>query len=68
MSRALDLLRDIILNTWLRGERKNLGPGQIILELPEEKREILKELTSDEVGSIRPDSLLVSPSTKTEKG
>lgn len=57
MSQSLDLLREIIINTYLRDGRKHLGPGQIILKLPEEKREILKGLTSEELQNIRPDSL-----------
>lgn len=56
MSKALDLLEDILVNICLydSGRYKKMGPGQVILSLPTEKREILAELTSEELSNIRP--------------
>lgn len=52
MSEASDKLDEIIASVW---SDTKLGPGQIILRLPQTTRDILKELKSDDLVAIRPD-------------
>lgn len=55
MSKALDCLVDVIFSVWMRDGCKHLGPGQVVLRLSSDKREILKDLKSDDLANIRPD-------------
>lgn len=49
-----DLLFDLSLSIWCLPATR-VGPGQIVMGLPDEKREILKQLKSDDLKNIRPD-------------
>jgi hypothetical protein len=49
----LDLLENLISNSWFRDGMKHLGPGQVIMRLPEEQRNILKELKSSDLENMR---------------
>ncbi len=60
MTQAVRLLDSILLNTWLRDGRKNLGPGQVILNLSNNNRNILKNLRSEDLKNIRLDSIFGS--------
>ncbi len=55
MSRALELLEHILGAMWFRDGRKDIGPGQVVLNLPQSQRDILSELTSAEMKNVRPD-------------
>lgn len=37
---------------------KYRGPGQVILNLPQEKRELLQTLKSEDLSNIRPDATI----------
>lgn len=60
MSEALELLERISCGIYTERFR-NKGPGQVVLSLSEEKREILKGLTSEELQNIRPDAIWGTP-------
>lgn len=62
MSKASELLDNIIAHIFCGVSKKNLGPGQYIMNLSQEKRDILKTLTSDELSNRRPDSIFGAPS------
>lgn len=67
MSKALDLLTDLVSLYSIRSERENRNskPGQAILKLSPEKRDILKQLTSDEVKNMRFDYIFgINPKKK----
>ena len=55
MSKASELIEHILYSMTDRTKAK--GPGQVVLGLSEEKRNVLKELTSEELQNIRPDSI-----------
>lgn len=55
MSKAMKLLEEIMFGVWTEDSRK-LGPGQVVLRLKQEERDILKTLTSKELQNMRPDS------------
>lgn len=55
MSKASDKLDEIIASVGLDSNKR--GPGQVILRLPQTTRDILKELKSDDLVAIRPDSI-----------
>lgn len=67
MSKAMELLDDVILTSYCRDGMRHLGPGQVVMRLPPEKREILSQLTSDEVASVRPDTVF-GPAAPKRKG
>lgn len=61
MSKASELLDYIVAGIFCGVTKQHLGPGQYVLNLPEEKRAILKTLTSEELSNRRPDSIFGSP-------
>jgi hypothetical protein len=56
MSKAFDILYEVILSTFVGESHKRFGPGGLITKLPPEKREILKTLSSTELENMRPDA------------
>ena len=56
MSKAMKLLEEIMFGCIFSESSRKLGPGQIVLRLSQEKRDVLKELTSEEMQNMRPDS------------
>lgn len=59
--RAIDVLMDGIC---FCGDSSRLGPGQVVMKMSPEKREILKTLTSDDLLNIRPDAIWGTPEEK----
>ena len=55
MSKVLEVLDDAMMMCFWRDGMKHLGPGQVVMKLSPEKREILSKLTSEEAQSLRPD-------------
>lgn len=53
--KATEILESLTL--WIPDGWRKLGPGQVILRLSKEQRDILKNLKSDDLVSLRPDSL-----------
>ena len=40
-------------------QRPDSPPGQLILDLPEKQRELLRELKSDDIADLRPETLIL---------
>lgn len=49
-------------------DSSRLGPGQVVIKMSAEKREILKTLTSDDLQNIRPDTIFGTPEQQKEWG
>ncbi len=58
MSEASDFIHDLVLlmpDSW-KAPWTKLGPGQVILKMSQEKRDIIKNLKSEDLQNVRPDS------------